>query len=227
MRPALLLAVALLIALVAPGFAQAGAPQAPDCSSALNTPAMNACYKAAYDAADARLNERYKTLMARLGKSDQDRLRDAQRAWVAFRDKQCAFETASYSTGSIYPLLVTNCLTELTQQRTQTFDHYLDCRSGDTSCVPLTEVAAQPAPAATPATPTPATPTAAAADNAPCRQTTGAAKAQQYVQQCTEVSPATHPPCNAQNACGLMIDEIKRGCAMIGTGAPAFCASYK
>ncbi len=87
--------------------------------------------------------------MARLGKGDQDKLRDAQRAWVAFRDKQCAFETASYSTGSIYPLLVTNCLAELTQQRTQTFDHYLDCPSGDTSCVPLTEAAAQSAPATT------------------------------------------------------------------------------
>jgi uncharacterized protein YecT (DUF1311 family) len=222
MRPGLLLAVAFLVALALPALAQSGAPHAPDCSSALNTPAMNACYKAAYDTADARLNERYKTLMARLGKGDQDRLRDAQRAWVAFRDKQCSFETASYSTGSIYPLLVTNCLAELTQQRTQTFDHYLDCPSGDTSCVPLTEAAAQSAPATTPATPT-----AAAADNAPCRQTAGAAKAQQYVQQCTDVSPATHPPCNAQNACGLIIDEIKRGCAMIGTGAPAFCASYK
>ncbi len=84
--------------------------------------------------------------------------------------------------------------------------------------MPLTQAAAQPAPAATPA---------AAADNAPCRQTAGAAKAQQYVQQCTEVSPATHPPCNAQNACSLITDEIKRGCAMIGAGAPAFCASYK
>lgn len=218
MRLRLLLAISILVALASPGMAQSGAPQAPNCSSALNTPAMNACYKAAHDAADARLNERYKTLMARLGKDDQDRLRDAQRAWVAFRDKQCAFETASYSTGSIYPLLVTNCLTELTQQRTATLDHYLDCPSGDTSCVPLTQAAAQPAPAATPA---------AAADNAPCRQTAGAAKAQQYVQQCTEVSPATHPPCSAQNACSLITDEIKRGCAMIGAGAPAFCASYK
>lgn len=211
------LAFALLVALTFPASAQSRAPQ-PDCGSAPNTAAMNACYKAAHDAADAALNERYKTLMARLGTDDQGRLREAQRAWVAFRDKQCAFETAPYSTGSIYPVLVAGCLTELTQARTTAFEHYLNCPSGDTSCVPLSDAAAQHAPAAT---------SAAAADNASCRQTAGAAKAQQYVQQCTEVSPATHPPCNAQNACSLMIDEIKRGCAMIGAGAPSFCASYK
>ncbi len=48
MRPGLLLAVALLVALALPALAQSGAPHAPDCSSALNTPAMNACYKAAW-----------------------------------------------------------------------------------------------------------------------------------------------------------------------------------
>jgi hypothetical protein len=46
------------------------------------------------------------------------------------------------------------------------------------------------------------------------------------VQQCQQVSPATHPPCNVANACELMIDEIKRGCAMIDKNAPAFCAGY-
>lgn len=218
--PALSL-VALPLFAFAPASAQSAAP---DCSSAPNTLAMNACYKARHDAADAMLNERYRTLMARLGTEDQARLRDAQRAWVAFRDKQCAFETASHATGSIYPVLVTTCLTELTQARTATFEHYLNCPSGDTSCVPLTEAGAQPAPSPSPV---PAPSPTAAPDNAPCRQSAGAAKAQQYVQQCTEVSPATHPPCNAQNACGLIIDEIKRGCAMIGAGAPAFCASYK
>jgi uncharacterized protein len=61
-----------------------------------------------------------------------------------------------------------------------------------------------------------------------CQASVGAAQAAIYVRQCTEVSPATHPPCNASNACALIIiSEIKRGCAMIGSGAPAFCAAYK
>jgi uncharacterized protein len=61
----------------------------------------------------------------------------------------------------------------------------------------------------------------------PCQASVGAQQAAIYVKQCTEVSPATHPPCNASNACALIISEIRRGCAMIGARAPAFCAAYK
>ncbi len=60
----------------------------------------------------------------------------------------------------------------------------------------------------------------------PCSKSAGAKKADEYVQQCLAVSPATHPPCNASNSCELVIDEIKRGCAMIETNPPAFCAGY-
>ena len=60
----------------------------------------------------------------------------------------------------------------------------------------------------------------------PCRETAGAGKAKTLVKQCLEVSPATHPPCNAANACSLIVDEITRGCAMIDNDAPAFCANY-
>ena len=60
----------------------------------------------------------------------------------------------------------------------------------------------------------------------PCRETAGVERAKTLVQQCQEVSPATHPPCNAANACSLIVDEITRGCAMIDKDAPAFCAQY-
>jgi len=44
------------------------------------------------------------------------------------------------------------------------------------------------------------------------------------------VSPATHPPCNADNPCALIISEIKRGCGFFTPGstpkAPAFCRNY-
>jgi len=60
-----------------------------------------------------------------------------------------------------------------------------------------------------------------------CAASVGAEQAAIYVRQCTDVSPATHPPCNASNACALIISEIRRGCALIGSGAPAFCAAYR
>jgi hypothetical protein len=60
-----------------------------------------------------------------------------------------------------------------------------------------------------------------------CAESAGRQKAKEMVDQCLEVSPATHPPCNAQNSCQLIEDEIRRSCKLIGRDAPAFCANYK
>jgi hypothetical protein len=60
-----------------------------------------------------------------------------------------------------------------------------------------------------------------------CLRTAGAVRANELVRRCLKVSPATHPPCNAENACSLIRDEIKRGCALLGAGAPQFCDQYK
>jgi hypothetical protein len=59
-----------------------------------------------------------------------------------------------------------------------------------------------------------------------CLETAGEDRAKAYVEQCIEVSPATHPPCNVVNPCELIIDEIKRGCAILvkaGDDVPPFC----
>jgi hypothetical protein len=59
-----------------------------------------------------------------------------------------------------------------------------------------------------------------------CKEEVGSREAQQYVDQCLEVSPATRPPCNAENPCQLIWDEIARGCAMLGNDAPEYCSEY-
>jgi hypothetical protein len=60
-----------------------------------------------------------------------------------------------------------------------------------------------------------------------CLNAVGIERSRQLVNECLQVSPATHPPCNAQNACAMIVDEIKRGCGLIGQGAPGFCAEYR
>jgi hypothetical protein len=60
-----------------------------------------------------------------------------------------------------------------------------------------------------------------------CLQTAGKARAEQLVKECLKVSPATHPPCNSQNSCELITDEIRRSCALLGFEAPSFCDGYK
>jgi uncharacterized protein len=73
----------------------------------------------------------------------------------------------------------------------------------------------------------PPSPANAATGETSCNQAVGPAQAATYVSQCTQVSAATHPPCNAANSCALIISEIRRSCALIGAGAPSFCAAYR
>lgn len=201
--------------------------EAADCAAAKAQADLATCTTKDAASADAALNAVYKALSERVAAADQQRLRDAQRAWIPFRDKECAFRTQPYADGSVYSSLVETCKAELTTARLGQLQHQLQCLEGDLSCVPQTGGGAAPATAgAAPATAAPAK--ASQNDTRPCVQSAGKAKSDQYVSQCVQVSPSTHPPCNGQNACSMMIDEIKRGCAMIGNdNPPAFCSAYR
>ena len=75
-----------------------------------------------------------------------------------------------------------------------------------------------------PAEVTPATePEHLGAADRTCRDTIGEAASARLVQRCIAVSPATHPPCNADNACALIQDEIDRACTLFADDPPAEC----
>jgi hypothetical protein len=63
-----------------------------------------------------------------------------------------------------------------------------------------------------------------------CEEEVGPDLAAIYVEQCLEVSPATHPPCNVENSCELIQDELARGCALLTSDSPElvpdYCAEY-
>jgi hypothetical protein len=61
----------------------------------------------------------------------------------------------------------------------------------------------------------------------PCIQAVGAERSKKLVEECLQVSPATHPPCNSQNSCQLIIGEIKRSCSLLQKNQPSFSSEYK
>jgi hypothetical protein len=61
-----------------------------------------------------------------------------------------------------------------------------------------------------------------------CAAAIGAVQAQKLADRCMQVSPATRPPCNVQNACSLITDEIRRGCSLLSaSNTPNFCSEYR
>ncbi|QGM96260.1 lysozyme inhibitor LprI family protein [Methylocystis parvus] len=99
---------------------------------------MNECAAKAFHAADNELNASFRQLQRRLS-DDADtgkRLVSAQRAWVAFRDAECAFSSSGVTGGTAYPMIYAMCLEGLTRKRVGDFKSYLTCgdKEGDLSC---------------------------------------------------------------------------------------------
>ena len=115
----------LVLLLLIPGPAIA---QEVDCANAMAQVELNACAHDDWQAADAELNNAYKAAMAAMRAMDAaqppelqgaaDALRSAQRAWITFRDANCASAGYPMRGGSAEPLLIYGCLGRMTRERT-------------------------------------------------------------------------------------------------------------
>lgn len=122
------------VALLISAFAWPCVAQPGDCANPTSQAAMNACSNDVAKKADAALNRTYAVVKSRLGADGQIRLRDAQRAWLAFRDKECMFESSGADGGSVALMVADNCFTALTDQRTHALAGFKVCEEGDVSC---------------------------------------------------------------------------------------------
>ena len=95
---------------------------------------MNICAGEDYQAADARLNQAYQDLISSDDADGKRLLQAAQRAWIAFRDAECAHSTAASAGGSIHAMEVSQCLTRLTNDRVKQLAASANCEEGDVSC---------------------------------------------------------------------------------------------
>ncbi|WP_085728470.1 lysozyme inhibitor LprI family protein [Pseudomonas sp. R37(2017)] len=107
-----------------------------NCDNAVDQATMNQCASLQQATADKELNALYQQITSRLkGNPDGKKLLvGAQRSWVAFRDAECQFSASGVEGGSVYPLIYSNCVTQLTKARVETFKTYLKCQEGDMSC---------------------------------------------------------------------------------------------
>ena len=80
--------------------------------------AMNAQARSEFVQAAAELNRTYEALLTKLPDAEgKEKLKKAQRAWLAFRDAEAAFVADKVRAGSMAPTLRYETMTELTRQR--------------------------------------------------------------------------------------------------------------
>ena len=107
-----------------------------DCGNAVTQMEMNQCAYDDWEAADVDLNAAYRRAMTLLKGWDADlpeaeqggaaALKEAQRAWITFRDKACEVEGYAMKGGSAEPLLVYGCMRQLTEDRTAQLNGLVD-----------------------------------------------------------------------------------------------------
>jgi uncharacterized protein YecT (DUF1311 family) len=112
----------------------ASSAHAEDCGNQTTQLAMNECATRNLEAADGALNAVYGELMSKLDGDQQKRLKQAQRAWIIFRDAHCELIGSATEGGSIHRMVISKCLMEITRDRTEQLSKQVNCEEGDVSC---------------------------------------------------------------------------------------------
>lgn len=100
-----------------------GAGAAPaDCNDALNETQLMACARAEFTAAEARVVEALARNRADLGPAGAAKLEQAQAAWTAWRDAECAWNAYDPDRGHPDPLILESCRAEMTLGRADDLD---------------------------------------------------------------------------------------------------------
>ncbi|MHA6326683.1 lysozyme inhibitor LprI family protein [Roseivivax sp. CAU 1753] len=109
--------------------AMPAAAQTPNCADPTTQVEMTGCAGLEYERADAELNRVWRMAVATVRRWDktigpadvpaEDILRDAQRAWIPFRDQACEAESLAVRGGSMQSQVFLMCLTRLTTRRTE------------------------------------------------------------------------------------------------------------
>lgn len=105
-----------------------------DCNNAMTQMDMNFCAAQSYGYADEDLNLAYQLARAQAKQMDEylqegevpsaTMLRDAQRAWITFRDLACDVESTLVRGGSMQPLIYYSCLERETRNRTESLRYF-------------------------------------------------------------------------------------------------------
>ena len=97
-----------------------------DCQNAMTQRDMNQCAYLDFQKEDKVLNQLYQRHRATLSNERKTQLKEAQQAWLRFRDLSCDYEADFYVGGSIAPMVKSACLIAQTKNRIVDLNHYLD-----------------------------------------------------------------------------------------------------
>jgi uncharacterized protein YecT (DUF1311 family) len=76
------------------------------------------CAHREFLAADAELNKAYNRLTGILDAEEKALLKEAELAWIKYRNTNCTFESSQYAGGTMRPMIESFCMARVTKART-------------------------------------------------------------------------------------------------------------
>jgi uncharacterized protein YecT (DUF1311 family) len=87
------------------------------------------CAHREFQAADAELNKSYNRLTGILDAEEKALLKEAELAWIKYRNSNCTFESSQYAGGTMRPMIEYFCMARVTRARTAELKEQYELRS--------------------------------------------------------------------------------------------------
>ena len=120
----------MILGLIAAALLAGGQPAQRNCDDPQSQSEMNLCASSDFERADDELNALWPQVIAAIRRADSElgpvqdgrlsgetRLREAQRAWITFRDAHCTVVGYESRGGSMEPMLFNGCRARVTRER--------------------------------------------------------------------------------------------------------------
>lgn len=117
-RAIILCALLVTVFLAAAGAKTQKQRQVQPCEGEGSQAEASGCARREFQAADAELNKTYGRLTGILDAEEKSLLKEAELAWIKYRDTTCVFESSQYAGGTMRPMIESFCLARVTRART-------------------------------------------------------------------------------------------------------------
>lgn len=94
--------------------------------AATTTAEMLESLEADFVIADKALNDAYQRLLNKQDATGQEKVKAAERAWIAFRDAECTLKADRARGGTLAPVIAANCRLHMTRQRIRELNTLLE-----------------------------------------------------------------------------------------------------
>jgi uncharacterized protein YecT (DUF1311 family) len=101
-----------------------------NCDNLSTQTEINKCSSLNLENRNKEIGNLYNKYLLELNAEQKTSLKESQRLWVQFKERDCAFEASSLKGGSMYSYSLSTCLIDRTEKRISELKNMMNCKNG-------------------------------------------------------------------------------------------------